>query len=208
MFISTYESSRKLNQLVFAAAVSLMSVASVNAADHQEAPGASARLSADIGDYYVWHEEEQLNLVLTFGTFAAPGLPASFNRDNLYTFHFDTSAPADGVADLEIYTRFSQDVDGNWGMQVFGIDGAEIEGPVETILSNSQITAWAGLTDDPFFFDQTGFQETVGTGIISFDPTRDDVAGLNITAIVLQLPVDPIRSGGGSLQTWTTTSSL
>ena len=104
MFISTYESSRKLNQLVFAAAVSLMSVASVNAADHQEAPGASARLSADIGDYYVWHEEEQLNLVLTFGTFAAPGLPASFNRDNLYTFHFDTSAPADGVADLEIYT--------------------------------------------------------------------------------------------------------
>jgi len=41
----------------------------LNASDHQEAPGATALLSADIGDYYAWHEGENLNMVLTFGTF-------------------------------------------------------------------------------------------------------------------------------------------
>lgn len=189
-------------------AASLLTIHAANAADHQEAPGATAQLAADIGDYYAWHDGNELNLVLTFGTFAAPELPANFNRDILYAFHFDTSMPVDGVSDVNIYARFSQDVDGNWGLQVSGPDGAILEGAVETVLSNSQMTAWAGLADDPFFFDQTGFRTTVSTGTLSFDPTRDDVAGLNVTAVAIQLPVDSIMSGGTTLQTWTTTSSL
>jgi len=188
--------------------VSVLAFQAAQAADHQEAPGATAQLAADIGDYYAWHEGNQLNLVLTFGTFAAPGLPASFNRDILYSFHFDTSAPADGVADINLHGRFSQDILGNWGLQLSGIADATLEGPVETVLSNDQLTAWAGLVDDPFFFDQTGFRTTMSTGMLSFDPTRDDVAGLNVTAIAIQLPIDTIKSGGGMLQTWTTTSSL
>lgn len=187
---------------------SLLAASMVNAADHQEAPGTSAQLAADIGDYYAWHDGGQLNLVLTFGTFAAPGLPASFNRDILYGFHFDTSASADGISDIDVYARFSQDVSGNWGLQISGIGDEALEGPVETVLTNDEMTGWAGLADDPFFFDQTGFRTTLSTGTLSFDPTRDDVAGLNVTAIAIQLPVDSILSGGGALQTWTTTSSL
>ena len=89
---------------------SVMAVQPINASDHQEAPTATAFLSADIGDYYVWHEEDQLNLILTFGTFAAPGLPASFDRDVLYGFHFDTSLPADGVADIEIFAALHRTI--------------------------------------------------------------------------------------------------
>ena len=196
-----------------AAAVCILAASAITlhtaiAADHQEAPGASAQLSADIGDYYLWHDSDQLNLVLTFGTFTQPGLPASFDRDVLYGFHFDTSSPADGVEDATLFVRFSQDVEGNWGLQVEGLDEATLEGPVETVLSNDQITAWAGLADDPFFFDQTGFVTTLSTGTLSFDPMRDDVAGLNVTAIAIQLPVESILPGGGALQSWTTTSSL
>ncbi len=187
---------------------SMLALMAANASDHQEAPGATSRLSADIGDYYLWHDNDQLNLVFTFGTFAAPSLPASFNRDDLYGFHFDTTVPADGVADVNLYARFSQDVAGEWGIQVFGIDGVALEGPVETVLSNSEITVWSGLRDDPFFFDQSGFNETVATGTLSFNPENDDVAGLNITAIVIQLPVDTIMPGGGALQSWLTTSTL
>lgn len=187
---------------------SMLAIVAANASDHQEAPGATSQLSADIGDYYAWHESDQLNLVLTFGTFAAPGLPASYNRDNLYGFHFDTTIPADGVADVNFYARFSQDVDGNWGLQLSGIESVTLEGAVETVLSNSEISGWAGLVDDPFFFDQSGFNTTLSTGTISFDPNRDDVAGLNITAIAIQVPVDTIKPGGGALQTWTTTSTL
>lgn len=179
----------------------------LHAADHQEAPGTQALLAADIGDYYAWHEDSQLNLILTFGTFAAPELPASFDRDVLYGFHFDTSAEADGVSDIDIFARFAQNTSGEWGLQVFGI-GESLEGPVESVLSNGQLNAWAGLADDPFFFDQTGFNATVSTGVLSFDPTRDDVAGLNVTAIAIQLPIADIVPTGTALQTWTTTSSI
>ena len=187
---------------------SVMAVQPINASDHQEAPTATAFLSADICDYYVWHEEDQLNLILTFGTFAAPGLPASFDRDVLYGFHFDTSLPADGIADIEIFARFAQDDTGAWGLQVAGVGDTPLEGPVETVLANSELTAWAGLADDPFFFDQTGFNTTVSTGVLSFDPTRDDVAGLNVTAIAIQLPITTIQSDGSALQTWATTSNI
>lgn len=179
------------------------------AADHQEAPRASAQLAADIGDYYAWHENDQLNLILTFGTFSAPGMPASYDPNLLYGLHFDTSETADGVSDFDLYIRFAQDDQGNWGMRVSdSADSMLVQGAVETVLLNDDISAWAGLADDPFFFDQTGFVTTVGTGTLSFDPTRDDVAGLNITAIAMQVPVNTIRSGGGLIQTWATTASL
>jgi len=177
------------------------------AADHQEAPTATARLSADIGDYFAWHDDSNLNLVLTYGTFAAPSLPATYNRDELYGFHFDTSETPDGVSEIDIYARFSQDTDGNWGIQVSGIGAQALEGAIETQLSNGQMTVWAGLADDPFFFDQAGFNETVTTGTLSFDPTNDDVAGLNVTAISIQLPIAAIVASGDSFQTWATTAT-
>jgi len=178
----------------------------LQASDHQEAPATQAQLVADIGDYYAWHEGDNLNLVLTFGTFAAPGTPASYDSNILYSLHFDTTA--DGVSDLDINARFAQDTSGNWGVQIMGVGEAPLEGAVETMLSNDDLTAWAGLADDPFFFDQTGFRETVATGTLSFDPTRDDVAGLNVTTLVVQVPIDAILSGGGAFQTWATTNSL
>ena len=76
------------------------------------------------------------------------------------------------------------------------------------MLNNGELSAWAGLAEDPFFFDQTGLNATVATGTLSFDPNNDDVAGLNITAIAIQLPIATIQSGGDLLQTWTTTSSI
>lgn len=191
-----------------AASVGAFNVDTATAADHQEAPGATAQLAADIGDYYAWHDDGQLNLVITFGTFAAAGMPANYNRDVLYGFHFDTSATPDGVSDIDLYARFAQDAQGAWGLQVSGIGQEPLQGPVETVLNNSELSAWAGLADDPFFFDQSGFVDTVSTGTLSFDPQSDDVAGLNVTAIVIQVPVGSIQSEGTALQTWATTASL
>ena len=202
------KSLRRTGIVLGALAASTLATQLIYAADHQEAPTSSAFLSADIGDYYVWHEADQLNLILTFGTFAAPGLPASFDRDVLYGFHFDTSTPADGIAEINLFARFAQNSAGDWGLQIEGIGDTPLEGPVETILANSELTAWSGLADDPFFFDQTGFNTTVSTGVLSFDPTRDDVSGLNVTAIAIQLPISTIQSNGSELQTWTTTSNI
>lgn len=179
------------------------------AADHQEAPNTRAQLSADIGDYYAWHDNGQLNLILTFGTFSPSGMPASYDADLLYSFHFDSDDTPDGESDIDLYVRFGQNTDGQWGLRLSdSSDATLVEGAVESILTSGQISLWSGLADDPFFFDQTGFVTTVGTGTLSFDPTRDDVAGLNVTAIVIQLPIDVVKAEGGSFQTWATSASL
>lgn len=47
-------------------AITLASSPTIQAADHQEAPAATALPAADIGDYYAWHADNQLNLVMTF----------------------------------------------------------------------------------------------------------------------------------------------
>jgi len=179
----------------------------VHAADHKEAPNTEANPNADIGDYYAWHDGSQLNLILTFGPFAAPGTPASFNSETLYGFHFDTSSPADGIAESSIYAVFAQDTEGNWGVQVTGADAEPVAGPVETVLTSGDVSVWSGLADDPFFFDLTGFNTTIETGTISFNPENDDVAGANITAIAVQLPFASINADGSTLQTWTTTAA-
>ena len=178
------------------------------ASDHQEAPTATAQLAADIGDYYAWHDENTLNLILTFGTFNAPGMPAIYSADTLYGFHFDTSVPSDGIAESNLYARFAQDPSGNWGVQVFDESGVLFESATQTVTENEQGKVWAGLSDDPFFFDLTGFNNTVSTGQLSFDPTRDDVAGLNITSIAIQVPLDSILNTGSQLSTWATTGTL
>lgn len=178
------------------------------AADHQEAPSATALLAADIGDYFAWHSDDNVSLVVTFGTFASPGNPPAYDPTILYEFHFDSTVPADGVADVTINARFAQDSAGNWGIQVIGPADQVTAGAVDTILESDGMRVWAGLADDPFFFDQSGFQQTVSTGTLSFNPESDDVAGLNVTAIVVELPIDALLPGGGSFQTWATTGSL
>lgn len=184
-------------------ATCMLTMPVVQAADHQEAPGTQAQVVADIGDYYAWHEGDNLNLILTFGTFAAAGAPASYDSDILYAMHFDTTA--DGVSDLDLYARFAQDNTGAWGVQVSGEGIVTLEGAVETVLTDGAMSAWAGLADDPFFFDQSGFQDTIATGTLSFDPMSDDVKGLNVTAVAIQIPATTIPSG--QFQTWATTHS-
>ncbi len=176
------------------------------AADHQEAPGTQAQVVADIGDYFAWHSGDSLNVALTFGTFAMAGSMANYNSDILYAMHFDTTE--DGVSDLDVYARFAQDVDGNWGVQVMGLGDTPVVGAVETVLTDGDVMVWAGVADDPFFFDLTGFNETINTGTISFNPARDSVAGLNVTSLVLQFPLSTVVAEGGSFQTWATTGSL
>ena len=202
------QNARTFALVIGAVSCSALLATSAHSSDHQEAPGVSANLAADIGDYYVWHEGNDVNLVLTFGTFAVPEMGPSFDSNILYEFHFDTSVPADGVSDLDIFARFAQDDAGEWGIQVSGFGTSPIEGAVETVLSSGDVSVWAGLADDPFFFDQSGFNQTVSTGTLSFDPTRDDVAGFNVTAIAIQVPASAIQANGTTFQTWSTTGSL
>jgi len=73
------------------------------------------------------------------------------------------------------------------------------------VIEVAEARVFAGLRDDPFFFDLEGFEQTLQTGAVSFQDTRDSVAGLNCTAIVLEFDRAAALGGSQTLNLWTTT---
>ena len=183
------------------------------AGDAADAPGSQADPAADIGSFYAWHTATSLVTVTTFAPLAAAGGAATYDADVLYEVHVDYDA--DNTADGNIQVRFGQNAASEWGVQgIFSSDAGSvtIEGAVETALVDapSTIQLWAGPADDPFFMDLQGYQDTVATGTVAFDSTRDGFAGTNVTAIVTESPL-PIDAGGSPVTTfslWATTGRL
>ena len=178
----------------------------VQAADHAEAPVAAADPAADLADLYAWHTDAgSLVTAITFGGLTAPGEPASYDADVLYGIHIDRDA--DQVADTDIWARFGQDDQGNWGLQVSNLPGtgAPVTGAVEQVIAVPGGSIYAGLRDDPFFFDLQGFNDTATTGVLSFDAGRDSLAGTNVTALVFEMDLASAVADSGNIQIWATT---
>lgn len=195
-----------------------------DAADHGEAPAAAADLPADIADYFAWHKDDgSMVVVLSFAGNVTPsaGETGSYDRDVLYGIHFSNTGSGGTPAYAsthDIWVRFGQDGAGTWGLQVTGLPGED--GPVMGEVGTAHTAAggaqfYAGLADDPFFFDLEGFTGLVSTGdATSFDSlpalssTRDSLAGQNSTVIVLEFPAAMVTSAGGMVHTWATTARI
>lgn len=192
----------------------------VEAADHTDPPartaGDSADRAADIGDLFTWHTDDgHVVFVLTYAGPVDPvdGETATFDADVLYGIHIDTNG--DQTADHDLWVRFAQSPSGNWGVQVEGIPGGDPgtqSGPVEfqnPISGPTNAFFWAGLREDPFFFDLQGFMDTVSTGTLSFVNDRDSFAGKNISAIVIQLETADLDAGSDdTFDVWATTARI
>ena len=180
------------------------------AADHAEAPAASTDPAADIADFFAWYKPDgNLVFILTVAGLTgavADGGAATYDADVLYGLHVDSDG--DALSDQDIWIRFGQNGAGAWGLQASGVPGgADFDGPVESAVTSAEgAQLWAGLSDDPFFFDLEGYLNTLSTGALAFDGTRDSLAGANVTAIVLEVPAGPLLGTDGTLQTWATTS--
>ena len=192
------------------------------AADHTDPPGrtsgTSADSAADIGDLYTFVRGEDVVFVLTLAgpAMAVEGQTGTYDRDVNYQIWVDpdgiqTETGGGPMPAEAITVRFGQNSSGHWGMQIDGFPGQTgmVSGPVE--FTNELGTGgaagkfWAGLRDDPFFFDLTGFGETGSTAELSFMSTRDSFAGANITAIVLSVPNAEIDD---TFEVWATTSRI
>jgi len=186
---------------------SLAFIAMVNAADHSEAPGTKADPAADIADLYAWHSGDKLNTILTFAGLQQPkdNQKGTYDKNVIYTINIDNDG--DLIADIKIESRF-KGKKGKTKIQVKNLPGTDrLTGSVDQILKKNGNQVFAGLVDDPFFFDFEGFGNTLATGAIAFDSKRDSFAGTNITAIVLQMDLRSVQGdGSGSLNIWATTS--
>lgn len=183
----------------------------VRAADHTDPPGGVvAGDAADIGDIFAWHTAGgSLVAVLTFAGPLPPseGQTGTWDSTVLYGIHLDNTG--DGQPNTSIWLRFGKNALGDWGIQVINLPGTSgpVVGPVETLLEPAAgARVWAGLSDDPFFFDLQGFQDTLGSGTLSFNSSRDFFAGLNITAVALEMPLAAAQGAGSSIRVWATTA--
>lgn len=172
------------------------------AADHAEAPGTAPDPVADIGDLFAWHHDDVLTVVLTFGGYTAVG---NYDRDVLYSVLIDNDG--DQQADHRLDIRYG-DKGEDWAVQVQGLPGTTE--PVVSELDSTMTGPWgklfAGVVDDPFFFDLDGFETTLATGDLAFDSTRDFVAGGNANALVFELPLATLRGEGDALDVWAVTA--
>ncbi len=185
------------------AAILLAPGMGIIAADHLDPPArtdpavdSTPDRAADIADIYAWHTDTSVVLVMTFAGPQATNRPATYDPDVLYAVNVSNTAPRT-TTDIPIRFQFGTGAMNQFGIRVTGLPGVTgaIEGSVEQVLEKDGVRVFAGLFDDPFFFDLQGFRETVSTGTLSFNRNRDFFAGQNLTAVVIEIPRNRIDTG-------------
>lgn len=192
----------------------LLHVSGANAADHNDPStrvGNSQGLPEDIADLFVWNTDTLANdgnmvMALTFG---GPVATTDFagDRDVIYGLHIDSDA--DNEADVNVWIRFAQNGEGEWGFRIENLPGTSgpVVGRVGAVTDLGGAKIFAGVRDDPFFFDLEGFGATVATGTLAFQNDRDFFAGLNVSTVIVEVPIRALP-GDGPFNFWATTGRI
>jgi hypothetical protein len=197
--------------LVAATALSLALPAVAAAADHRDGASVKTNGALDINDVYVFEGADAANTVLTYTVNPAAGVLSgtSFDPAGQYIINVDTSG--DTVPENTYVFDFEAVAAGVQAYTVT-LDGAPFAtgttGTAATVAAGGQV--FAGLVDDPFYFDLDGFNHfkaelLAGNGIdlsmiCDADPDVNFFAGFNASAIVIEVPDADL--GGGAINVW------
>jgi hypothetical protein len=199
------------------------------AADHLDAPGLTppgGDVRLDLTDIYAFRTGGgRTALVLNVNGFTEPGKQATFatgvpsvasTRRVSYNLRVDNDG--DAVEDVVLKATFGKP--NRRGVQHLRIrrNGRTLvtgktsrRGRVHVNRGNG-VRAYAGLRDDPFFFDLDGFVNILsGEPGKSFlgctSPRTDKFAGTNVSSIVIELRPSLLTGGGnGNIGVWATTN--
>lgn len=213
----------------FVALAAAVTAVAIKAADHRDSTLLTANPSVDINDVYAFKSPTNpanVVLAMTVSPFVAPSENGTrfFEPNALYQIKIDTNG--DAIEDLVIQAIPS----GQGSTQTMRFFGpvkplktgattrvaksrADLEVQVSANLetytrTRNGVTAFAGLRDDPFFFDLTQFRAVVSGQASSFrNPGIDTFAGFNTLAIVIELPA-AMLGANPNVGIWATTSRL
>jgi hypothetical protein len=166
-------------------------VALAGASDHRDAPRTTDRRELDLSDLYVFTAPASANvtLILTVDPLVAPGTtPRLFDPKATYQFLIDTNANA--KPDLTFSFRFKKPAaDGTQAVKMAGTGFGRplrANGRTGNVFAGARgVQLFAGLTDDPFFFDQSSSRN--GFSFCGPD-AADTFAGTNVGAIAIDVP--------------------
>lgn len=208
-------------------------------ADHAESPGADADMPGDLADVFLFRSPENPSRMVGAITFGGRPLPRSridqqFYCDPrvIYVLHIERANAAGAftnVATTRVVARFAPSTRtvGRCAVQLEGVPGGggTFSGPTETIITSpGGMRAFAGLRNDPFFFDAEGYNGMVasfagppppnGYVVTSFGlgsrPRRDSFANRNVSAVVFEMDIEALAPATGGvrpkIQVWSTTA--
>ncbi len=201
--------------LAFAGSVALLSITSVApiaASDHLDAPDLTppgGNLMADLADLYVFPAPGKKNQVVLIATYnPAAGIfgPEGFDPSVIY----ELNVTNDGNTRADVRYTVTFEAPGANGRQEFSVSRngtvvASGKTGTPTMMDPGAGRVFADLVDDPFFFDLDAFLASGGRAFCDGDET-DFFAGLNVNAIVLQVPLDELADG--PFGTWASTRKM
>jgi len=211
--------------LVFTAAVPLWSVKPIQAADHAEAPLVAEDPAADLADVYAFldpNDNSRVILALDVEGFVVPAEILNlccFSAEVTYRLEIENTG--DAIPDKTIDITFDEQnnrratqnahiklpdgktFDARTTVQVQRGNVGDVSVPNPLRVTTDPATGvsfFAGLTDDPFFFDIIGFNRYI-IKLTDRNPTaktdltrgRDSFAGFSIHMIALSVPATMLK---------------
>jgi hypothetical protein len=200
-----------------------------SAADHLDAPGLTppgGDVRLDLTDIYAFRTGAgRTALVLNVNGFSKPGQQASFatgvpsvaaTKRVSYNFHIDNNG--DARQDVVLGVTFGDpNKQGVQKLQIRRNGKLLLNGKTSgfgrvAVNTKKGIRAFAGMRDDPFFFDLQGFLNILssepGKSFLGCSGNRPDAfAGSNVSSIVLDLKSSLLtRRGSSKIGVWATTN--
>jgi hypothetical protein len=192
--------------------------ADLRAADHGDGPTIDFDRAADIGDLYLFTDpadNTKVVLLATFHGFIVPPEAVNFGAfDHNVLCRFEIENTGDAKVDQKIDVTFSPRLAAGQkqtatirlpNKKTFTADTTPATlnpTPATQAITTDPVSGaqfYAGIVDDPFFFDIPAFSRfvrSVTTGApnpAEFDRGRDSFAGYNTMAIALSVPASLIR---------------
>ena len=204
----------------------------IPAADHRDSPTAIIDPSADLADVYAFTDPNipgNVVLAMTVNPFQAPGNNQFFSPDVLYQFKISNNGKTVDE-DLVIQFTFTKAGDDQTVTMVGPVKpkkagatssildaakgGIKVSGLANgTVIPDDSngIQLFAGLRDDPFFFDLIFGEKAAGIikgpPIAARKPGIDYFAGFNVSIIAVDIPAKLLTGTAGSkIKVWATTS--
>jgi hypothetical protein len=194
------------------------------ASDHADAPNNNRDRATDLADEYMFldpNDNTRVVMLMTFNGFIVPG-----ENTNLFVFDenaryvFEVENTGDAAPDRSYRVTFSSKTSSAAQTATIELpDGRTFTAgvtpsnhideappaPVITEDAGSGIRFYAGISDDPFFFDIPAFGRFVASvragspNATVFTRGRDTFAGYNIQTIALSIPASQLRGTNGNI---------
>ena len=202
-----------------------LSSLSLFASDHADAPNNNRDRATDLADEYMFvdpTDSTRVVMIMTFNGFIVPGENTNlFVFDETARYNFEVENTGDAVADRFYRITFGPKTSA-LGAQTATIelpDGRTFTAPVTpsnhidetaptpviTEDASTGVRFYAGINDDPFFFDIPSFGRFIASvragapNTAVFSRGRDTFAGYNIQTIALSVPASQLKGTNGNV---------